>query len=112
MRTDLGARGDPAQASSVVKALAGAGQATSPGRSIKRTLQLRETTHAFRKRWDLWLPSRSESGEGGIRDPDIVGCSRGDHPSRGGGMGRTDGQSKLGTLCGWRDAPAAGRNNA
>ena len=46
--TDLGFRGDPAQASSVVKALAGAGRATSPGRSIKQTLQLRYATRRFR----------------------------------------------------------------
>ena len=39
--TDVNLRGDPVHASSVVKALVGAGQATSPGRSIKRTLQLR-----------------------------------------------------------------------
>ena len=39
--TDVNFRGDPVHASSVVKALVGAGQATPPGRSIKRTLQLR-----------------------------------------------------------------------
>ena len=44
--TDAG-RGDPTCASSVVKVLARAGQATSPGRSIKRTLQLRYATHVF-----------------------------------------------------------------
>src|SRR5712691_1368887 len=43
-------RGDPGRESLVVKVLAGAGQATPPGRSIKRMLQLRYTTHAFRKR--------------------------------------------------------------
>src|SRR6266516_7748868 len=46
--TDVGFRGDPAHASSVVKVLAGAGQAAPPGRSIKRTLQLRYTSHLFR----------------------------------------------------------------
>ena len=45
--TDVG-RGDPTHASSVVKALVGAGRATPPGRSIKRTLQLRYATHAVR----------------------------------------------------------------
>src|SRR5258706_3149293 len=40
--------GDPAHASSVVKALAAAGQANSPGRSIKRMLQLRYATHLIR----------------------------------------------------------------
>ena len=45
--TDLGRRGDPAQASSVVNALARAGQATLTGRSIKRTLQLRYAAHAI-----------------------------------------------------------------
>src|SRR3989441_9843 len=44
--TDVGVWGDPAHASSVVKALAGAGRATSPGRSIKRMLQLRYATLA------------------------------------------------------------------
>ena len=48
--TDVGSRGDPAHASSVVKVLAGAGQATPPGRSIKQTLQLRYTAHAIRNR--------------------------------------------------------------
>ena len=48
--TDVGIRGDPAHASSVVKVLAGAGRAASPGRSIKRTLQLRYTAHVFRNR--------------------------------------------------------------
>ena len=48
--TDVGIRGDPAHESLVVKVLAGAGQATPPGRSIKRTLQLRYTTHAVRNR--------------------------------------------------------------
>ena len=43
----LGVRGDPAQASSVVNVLARAGQAIPPGRSIKQTLQLRYTAHAF-----------------------------------------------------------------
>src|SRR5512140_2447658 len=46
--TDVGFRGDPAYASSVVKALAEAGQATSPGRSMKRMLQLRYATHLIR----------------------------------------------------------------
>src|SRR5882724_4925106 len=40
--------GDPAHASSVVKALAEAGRASSPGRSIKRMLQLRYTAHLIR----------------------------------------------------------------
>ena len=44
--TDAG-RGDPTCESSVVKALARAGRATSPGRSIKRMLQLRYATHVF-----------------------------------------------------------------
>ena len=48
--TDVGIRGDPAHESLVVKVLAGAGQATPPGRSIKRTLQLRYTAHAIRNR--------------------------------------------------------------
>src|ERR1051325_5508309 len=48
--TDMGFRGDPAHESSVVNVLTGAGQATPPGRSIKPMLQLRYTTHAFRKR--------------------------------------------------------------
>src|SRR6266571_3582973 len=47
---DLGFRGDPAQESSVVKVLAGAGQATPPGRSINRMLQLRYATHLVRSR--------------------------------------------------------------
>ena len=51
--TDVGFRGDLAHASSVVKALAGAGQAIPPGRSIKRKLQLRYTTHAIRNR-GIW----------------------------------------------------------
>ena len=47
---DVGLRGDPAHESSVVNALAGAGPATPPGRSIKRTWQLRYTFHRFRNR--------------------------------------------------------------
>src|SRR5260221_106378 len=39
---------DPAHASSVVKVLAEAGRANSPGRSTKRMLQLRYTTHLIR----------------------------------------------------------------
>jgi hypothetical protein len=46
----MGHWGDPAHESSVVKVLAEAGRATPPGRSIKRTLQLRYTAHAFRNR--------------------------------------------------------------
>jgi len=41
--TDVNSEGDPVHESSVVKALVGAGRATPPGRSIKRTLQLRYT---------------------------------------------------------------------
>ena len=44
--TNVGDRGDPAHESLVVKALARAGRATPPGRSIKRTLQLRYATLA------------------------------------------------------------------
>src|SRR5947209_7792815 len=40
--------GDPTHASSVVTALAEAGRANSPGRSIKRMLQLRYATHLIR----------------------------------------------------------------
>ena len=40
--------GDPAHASSVVKVLTEAGRANSPGRNIKRMLQLRYTTHRIR----------------------------------------------------------------
>ena len=51
--TDVDERGDPIHASSVVKVLAGAGQATPLGRSAKRTPQkLRNTTHAIRKTWN------------------------------------------------------------
>ena len=42
---DVGFWGDPAHASSAVNALARAGQATSPGRSVRRTPQLRYTAH-------------------------------------------------------------------
>ena len=49
---DLGTWGDPVQESSVVKALAGAGQAAPPGRSIKRMLQLRYASHLVRSRGD------------------------------------------------------------
>jgi hypothetical protein len=50
--TDVDERGDPIHASSVVEALAGAGQATPTGRSVKRTPQKpRNTTHAIRKTW-------------------------------------------------------------
>src|SRR5260370_19440503 len=44
--TNVGDGGDPAHESLVVKALARAGRATPPGRSIKRTLQLRYATLA------------------------------------------------------------------
>ena len=46
---DVGSRGGPAHASSVVKVLAGAGQATAPGRSIKQKLPLRYATHQTRR---------------------------------------------------------------
>src|SRR5438093_3972805 len=49
---DLGTWGDPVQESSVVKALAGAGQAAPPGSSIKRMLQLRYASHLIRSRGD------------------------------------------------------------
>lgn len=50
--TDVGERGDPIHASSVVKVLTGAGQATSLGRSVKRTSRkLRKTIHSIRKKW-------------------------------------------------------------
>ena len=48
--TDVNIAGDPVHESSVVKALAGAGRATSPGRSIKRMLQLRYATRVIRIR--------------------------------------------------------------
>ena len=48
--TDAGVWGDPARESSVVRALAEAGQATLPGRSIKRTLQLRYAARVIRIR--------------------------------------------------------------
>jgi hypothetical protein len=47
--TDVGSRGDLAHESSVVNVLARAGQATPPGRSMKRTLQLRYAAHRFWK---------------------------------------------------------------
>ena len=47
--TDVGFRGNPAHASSVVKVLTGAGRATPPGRNLKRMLQLRYTAHRFRR---------------------------------------------------------------
>jgi len=47
-----GTRGDPAQESSVVEALAGAGQAITPGRSIKRTLQLRKRYPLVPELWE------------------------------------------------------------
>src|SRR2546422_2916927 len=47
---DWGTWGTPADASSVVNVLAGAGKATLPVRSIKRTLQLRYTAHTIRNR--------------------------------------------------------------
>jgi hypothetical protein len=51
--TDVDERGDPIHASSVVEVLAGAGQATPLGRSVKRTPQKpRNTTHAIRKTWN------------------------------------------------------------
>ena len=46
--TNVGMWGDPAHESLVVKVLAGAGLAALPGRSIKRTLQLRYTAHRIR----------------------------------------------------------------
>ena len=51
--TDAEERGDPLHESSVVKVLAGAGQATPTGRSVRRTSQkARNTTHAIRKTWN------------------------------------------------------------
>src|SRR3990172_11765240 len=47
---EMGFWGDPPHASSIVKAGAGAGRATPPGRSIKRKLQLRYATHLVRNR--------------------------------------------------------------
>ena len=46
----MGVQGDLTHESSVVKVLAGAGRATSPGRSIKRMLQLRYATRVIRIR--------------------------------------------------------------
>ena len=51
--TDVDERGDPIHESSVVEVLAGAGQATPLGRSVKRTpRKLRNTIHAIRKTWN------------------------------------------------------------
>ena len=51
--TDVDERGDPIHESSVVKVLAGAGQATPLGRSVRRTSQKpRHTSHAIRKTWN------------------------------------------------------------
>jgi hypothetical protein len=51
--TDVDERGDPIHESSVVKVLAGAGQATPLGRSVRRTSQKpRHTSHAVRKTWN------------------------------------------------------------
>ena len=51
--TDVDERGDPIHGSSVVKVLAGAGQATPLGRSVMRTSQKpRNTSHAIRKTWN------------------------------------------------------------
>jgi len=74
--------GDPTQESSVVNVLAGAGQTRLPGRSIKRTLQLRYTAHVNRIRgvcgcrartdWAKAIPaakksSKAAAGTTGVR---------------------------------------------
>jgi hypothetical protein len=70
--TDVGQRGDPTHASLVVKALAEAGQATSPGRSIKRMLQLRYATHVNRIRG---VRSRRASAKVAKAEPTVKALS-------------------------------------
>src|ERR1041384_3489667 len=110
--TDVNIEGDLVHESSVVKAPVGAGRATPPGLSIKRTLQLRYADLAgFRSARQSGGRAYAKMAKADIRKENIVADTCGNHRSTGDGTGRTDWQSKLGTLCGWRVGPAAWRNN-
>ena len=84
--------GDPAHASSVVKALAEAGRANSPGRSIKRMLQLRYTAHLIRIGGTRGCRAATGYGYGEDRTSveGIVESRRWDHRSTGDGMESKD----------------------
>ena len=82
-----GAWGDPAHESSVVNVLSGAGPASAPGRSIKRTLQLRYTTHSIRIGGICGCRARTDGAKAFTDAGEIVSDTRGDHRSTGGGMG-------------------------
>ena len=82
-----GVWGDPAHASSVVNVLPGAGPASAPGRSIKRTLQLRYTTHSIRIGGTCGCRARTDGAKAFTDAGVIVTSTRGDHRSTGGGMG-------------------------
>src|SRR5260370_42308637 len=88
--TNVGDRGDPAHESLVVKALARAGRATPPGRSIKRTLVgatgVRATARGERTGRGNWGPSAA----GGLV-PELDGII---HKPVGGLQGRRCGHSK------------------
>ena len=85
--TDVGIRGDPTHESSVVKVLAGAGRATSPGRSIKRMLQLRYATRVIRIRGICDRRASAKMAKANVREEGIVERTRGSHRSTGDGTG-------------------------
>jgi hypothetical protein len=103
--TDVDERGDPIHGSWVVKVMAGAGQATPLGRSVKRTSQkLRNTTHAIRKTWNnviaepLSTSRRPMSGRK-ISSRALAGITGVQAAARGEGIGRVNwGPSAAGEL--------------
>jgi hypothetical protein len=101
--TDVGFWSNPAHASSVVKVLAMAGQATPPGRSIKRMLLLRYAVHLIwiggicgrraRADWAKAIPTRKGSSQA------IVGATGVRATAWGEGIGRVNwGPSAAGGL--------------
>ena len=79
-----GAWGDPSRESSVVTVLTGAGPASAPGRSIKRTLQLRYT---IRIGGVCGCRARTNGAKALIDAEAIITSTRRDHRSTGDGMG-------------------------
>ena len=100
----LGLRGDPTQESSVVKALAGAGQAITPGRSIKQTLQLRERYPLGPELWD----NRGRRAAANLAKAEPATSSRWDHRSTDDGMGERTGRVNWGPSVSWRESARPG----
>jgi len=103
--TDVEEGGDPIHGSSVVEVLAGAGQTTPLGRSVKRTSRkLRKTIHAIRKTWSKVIAEplrtwRRPMSARKISSRALAGVTGVQAAARGEGIGRVNwGPSAAGEL--------------